>query len=183
MTACERCLSVEALSGSNAKESETMIEHLIMMSALALLAMAKKKTKPVFGQLTLTGEKALDWMKSGTAVTVEKIHFADAALLDDEWNIPDWALAKGTVAILFPVESITAWANPILVTQKSILRILEARCMVWEEEGCPVNVLQVAGSGATGQLVEILFPENQPAMAFERPEDAPTYAPYQVTIE
>ncbi len=183
MTACERCPSVEALSGPNAKESETMIEHLIMMSAMALLAMAKKKQTPVFGQLTLTGEKALDWMKSGTAVTVEKIHFADAALLDDEWNIPDWALGKGTVAILFPVESITEWANPVLVTQKSILRVLEAHCMEWEAAGCPVNVLQQAGSGATGQLVEIQFPENQPKMAFERPADAPTYAPYQVTIE
>lgn len=160
-----------------------MIEHMLIASALALFMMAKKKKTPVFGQLTLTGEKALDWMKSGTECVVEKIHFADAALLDQDWNIPDWALGKGICAILFPVESIVNWQNPILVTQKSILRRLEAECAVWEANGSPVNVLQQAGSGATGQLTEIMFPEHPPKMKFERPADAPTYAPYSVHIE
>jgi len=31
------------------------------------------KKKAVFGQLTLTGEVAVDWMKAGTEVTIGKV--------------------------------------------------------------------------------------------------------------
>jgi hypothetical protein len=153
-----------------------MIEQLMMMSALALLAMAKKKKTPVFGQMTLTGEKALDWLKNGTTVTVRKIWMGSTGMAED-YNLPDWAKDKGVIAMLFPIDE---WANPILVTQKSVLRILEAKCAEWEEAGAAVNVLTNA---LNGQIAEILFEENEPSMEFIRPEDGPTYAPYKIAFE
>ena len=147
-----------------------------MMSALALLAMAKKKKTPVFGQMTLTGEKALDWLKNGTTVTVRKIRMGSTRMAED-YKLPDWAKDKGVIAMLFPIDE---WANPILVTQKSVLRILEAKCAEWEEAGAAVNVLTNA---LNGQIAEILFEENQPSMEFIRPEDGPTYAPYKIAFE
>ena len=153
-----------------------MIEQLMMMSALALLAMAKKKKTPVFGQMTLTGEKALDWLKNGTTVTVRKIRMGSTRMAED-YKLPDWAKDKGVIAMLFPIDE---WANPILVTQKSVLRILEAKCAEWEEAGAAVNVLTNA---LNGQIAEILFEENQPSMEFIRPEDGPTYAPYKIAFE
>ena len=96
-----------------------MIEQLMMTCALALLLMAKKKTTPVFGQMTLTGEKALDWLKNGTEVQARKI-WIGTTYMAEEYNLPDWAKEKGIIAMIFPIDE---WANPILVTQKSVLRV------------------------------------------------------------
>jgi len=153
-----------------------MIEQLMMTCALALLLMAKKKTTPVFGQMTLTGEKALDWLKNGTEVQARKIWIGTTYMAED-YNLPDWAKEKGIIAMIFPIDE---WANPILVTQKSVLRVLEAKCAEWEAEGAIVNILTKQG---TGQIGEIIFEENQPRMEFIRPEDGPTYAPYRIVFE
>ena len=45
-----------------------MIEAMIMIAIMALLGATKKAKMPVFGQMTLTGEKALDWMKNETGL-------------------------------------------------------------------------------------------------------------------
>jgi len=153
-----------------------MIELTMIASALALFMMAKKKTTPVFGQMTLTGEKALDWLKNGTEVMARKI-WMGSTYMAEEYNLPDWAKDKGIIAMIFPVDE---WANPILVTQKSVLRVLEAKCAEWEAAGAAVNILTKPG---TGQIAEILFEENQPQMEFIRPEDGPTYAPYRIVFE
>ena len=153
-----------------------MIELIIMTCALALNMAAKKKKTPVFGQLTLTGEKALDWLKNGTIVQARKIWMGSTGMAE-EYNLPDWAKDKGVIAMIFPIDE---WANPILVTQKSVLRVLEAKCAEWEEAGAAVNVLTNA---LNGQIAEIVFEENQPRMEFIRPEDGPTYAPYRIAFE
>ena len=148
----------------------------IMSAVVALLVMAKKKTtKPVFGQMTLTGEKALDWVKDGVRVQCSKIHMG-SPLCFEEWNIPEWGMNKAVIAVLFPIDR---YQNPFLVTQRSILRVLEAQCVEWEEAGAAVNILQTTG----GTLAEIIFEENQPTFEFVRPADSATYAPYRVVIE
>ena len=153
-----------------------MIE-LILLGAIMAMNMAQKTpSMPVFGQMTLTGEKALDWLKHGTNVQVRKIHMGTTALAD-EYNLPDWAKDKGIIALLFPIDE---WANPILVTQKSVLRILEAKCAEWEADGAIVNVLTKVG---TGQIAEIIFEEDHPILEFIRPEGGPTYAPYKVAFD
>jgi len=152
-----------------------MIEAMIMIAIMALLGATKKAKMPVFGQMTLTGEKALDWMKNETAITTRKIEMGAAALFGD-WNMPDWAKEKGIVALLYPIDE---WANPVLVTQKSILRVLEAKCAEWEAAGAAVTVMKVQ----LGQIAVIEFEENHPRMEFLRPADGPTYAPYRVVFE
>jgi len=153
-----------------------MIEQLMIACALALLMAAKKKKTPVFGQMTLTGEKALDWLKNGTIVQARKIWIGSTGMAE-EYNLPDWAKDKGIIAMIFPIDE---WANPILVTQKSVLRVLEAKCAEWEAAGATVNILTNA---LMGQIGEIIFEENQPRMEFIRPEDGPTYAPYRIAFE
>ncbi len=153
-----------------------MIELIMIACALALNMAAKKKKTPVFGQMTLTGEKALDWLKNGTIVTARKI-WMGSTYMAEEYNLPDWAKDKGIIAMIFPIDE---WANPILVTQKSVLRVLEAKCAEWEAAGAAVNILTKPG---TGQIAEIVFEENQPRMEFIRPEDGPTYAPYRIAFE
>ena len=153
-----------------------MIEYAIIAVIIAI-NMAKKKTAtPVFGQMTLTGEKALDWLKNGTEVTARKIWIGSVGMAD-EYNLPDWAKDKGIIAMIFPIDE---WANPILVTQKSVLRVLEAKCAEWEAAGAIVNILTNA---VGGQIGEIIFEEDQPKMEFIRPEDGPTYAPYRIAFE
>ena len=146
-----------------------------MITIMALCGAAKKTKKPVFGQMTLTGEKALDWVKDGVKVAVSKIQMGSPSAFAD-WNIPEWGLTKDCVAILFPIDK---YANPFLVTQKSILRVLEAHCAEWEEAGAPCDTVRSGGS----LISEITFAENQPSLEFVRPENAKTYDPYKVIIE
>ena len=141
---------------------------------MALCGAAKKTKMPVFGQMTLTGEKAVDWVKPDSSITVRKIWMGAGALFH-EFNLPDWAKEKGVCALLFPVDQ---WANPMLVTQGSILKVLEAKCCEWEAAGAAVNVLRVD----KGQVAEIIFEENEPTFEFVRPKDAKQYDPYRVVI-
>jgi len=152
-----------------------MYEIMIMTAIYGLLMAAKKSKTPVFGQLTLTGEKAVDWVKNESKITARKIWIGTAGAFDD-YNLPDWAKEKGIVALIFPVDE---WANPMLVTQKSILRVLESKCAEFEAQGCAVNVLKVQ----LGQVAEILFAENQPTFEFLRPKNAKQFDPYKVVID
>lgn len=152
-----------------------MIEYIIISIAMALLGAAKKGKMPVFGQMTLTGEKAVDWVKPEAKITAAKIWMGAGALMQD-FNLPEWAKEKGICALIFPADE---WGNPMLVTQKSILRILEAKCSEFEEAGATVNILKVM----KGQLAEIIFEENQPTFEFIKPKNAKQFDPYKVVIE
>ena len=148
--------------------------ELIMITILALCGAAKKNKMPVFGQMTLTGEKAVDWVKHESKIQARKI-WMGAGTLFPEFNLPDWAIEKGIVALVFPIDE---YQNPMLVTQKSILKILEANCCEWETAGCATNVLKVQ----MGQVLEILFAENEPTFEFLRPKNAKQFDPYKVVI-
>ena len=152
-----------------------MIAETIMITILALCGAAKKAKMPVFGQMTLTGEKAVDWVKPEARITARKIWMGAGALFHD-FNLPDWAKEKGICALIFPLDE---WGNPMLVTQKSILRILEAKCCEFEASGATVNILKVSA----GQLAEIIFEENEPTFEFVRPKNAKQFDPYKVIIE
>ena len=54
-----------------------MIEIIALMSLIPLVLAVKK---PVFGQMTLTGDLAVDWVKSGieNVITTAKIEFGSA---------------------------------------------------------------------------------------------------------
>ena len=146
-----------------------------MIAIMVLLGTAKKAKMPVFGQMTLTGEKAVDWVKPEARITARKIWMGAGALMHD-FNLPEWAKEKGICALIFPLDE---WGNPMLVTQKSILRVLEAKCSEFEAAGATVNVLKVM----KGQLAEIIFEENEPTFEFVRPANAKQFDPYKVVIE
>ena len=141
-----------------------------------LLGMAKKPTKPVFGQLTLTGQMALDWVKNPTEIIASKIWFCNVSALIEEWNVPEWAKEKGIVALIFPVDE---WGNPLFITQKSILKVLEYNCAMWEAKGAKCKMI---GTKLQGQKSEILFEENHPHFKFSKPDDARQFDPYIVEI-
>ena len=148
---------------------------IVMIGATMLLGMAKKQTKPVFGQLTLTGELALDWVKNPTEIIAKKIWFCNVNSLSD-WNVPEWAKDKGIVALIFPIDE---WGNPLFVTQKSILKILEFNCAKWEAEGAKCYI---RGTKLQGQKSEIAFEENHPHFKFWKKDDARQFDPYIVEI-
>ena len=140
-----------------------MIETLLIVALLSL-GMAKKLPKnPVFGQLTLTGEKALDWLKSsecekkaGCSVVVEKILFTDPGTVKGQgWNIPEWAMEKVAVAILFP----RGYAvNPVLVYAKSAVMAIERLCADWEAQGVKITAKGHGGEvDFVDEAVELVF--------------------------
>jgi len=152
-----------------------MIEMIAMICATMLIGMVKTPKKPLFGQLTLTGEKALDWLKNGDVITARMIWFCNVNALSD-WNVPEWAKEKGIVALIFPVDE---WGNPMFITQKSVLRVLEARCADWESTGARCEVI---GTKLAGQKTQISFDENHPTLKFSRPENCKMYDPYLVEV-
>ena len=153
-----------------------MIEIIAIICATMLSVIMVKKTKmPLFGQLTLTGEKALDWVKKPTEITAKFIWFCSVNSLS-EWNVPEWAKDKGIVALIFPTNE---WGNPVFVTQNSILKVLESMCADWESKGAKC---QVIGTKIQGQKTQIMFEENEPTFKFSRPENCKTYDPYIVEV-
>mgnify|MGYP000138444682 FL=1 len=152
-----------------------MIEMIAMLCATLVFTLVKKQKTPIFGQLTLTGEKALNWLKNGDEITAKIIWFCSVSALSD-WNVPEWAKDKGICALIFPLND---FENPMFITQKSVLKVLEAQCVVWEEAGAACSII---GTKLQGQKMQIMFEENQPSFEFSRPEGCATYAPYEVKI-
>lgn len=134
-----------------------------------------KKKKPVFGQLTLTGDLALDWMKNGTERTVAKIDLGPIAAFQD-YNVPDWANEKtGDIALL---HSPNQYDNPVLVTQRSILRALEIFCVEMEEKGAVTSVETAFGC----QFGRLELNDNPVKMTFTRDETKGKFAPYEMEV-
>jgi len=152
------------------------MEIYIIMSVILLFLAAKKQ--PVFGQLTLTGELALDWVKMGeeNVITARKIEFASARVFADDYNIQDYHIEKGLVALIYPLSE---WGNPMLITQKSILKPLEAACADWEEKGANVSVVKIGKA----QICRIEFDEKEPKITMFKDKKSKQFAPYEVKIE
>ena len=146
------------------------IGTIICVLAALLLA---KKTEPVFGQMTLTGSMALDWLKDGLKTEISRVEMGNVEAFTKDFNIPDWA--SGWCAIIFPTAE---WQNPILVTQMSVLRWLENKCLEWEDakealaEGTTRNKKAVAS---------LTFDGGNPTVTFTR-EGKSKFAPYRPEI-
>jgi len=152
-----------------------MIEYTVMSVILLFLA-AKKK--PVFGQMTLTGDLAVDWVKQGveTVIQASKIEFGSPTAYAEDFNIPDYHLDKKVVALIWPVNS---WSNPLLVTQQSILKPLEAQCVAWEAAGATATTHKYHGT----TIGRIEFEEQHPIISISKDKKLPRHAPYEVKID
>ena len=117
---------------------------LTMVALLGLLGLTKNG-KPVFGQLTLTGEKALDWLKTadaeidgGVTYTFTRIRMVLTETLAAEgWNVPDWKDGRTWTCVCWLSEP--EYANPIWVHQRSAVQEIETRMAAWEANGAAVN--------------------------------------------
>ena len=136
--------------------------------------MAKKK-KPVFGQLTLTGEIALDWMKDGLEIEVAVIEIGPIGAFQ-RYNVPEWAHERsGDIALLHRPDQ---YANPVLVTQRSILRSLEIFCVAAEEDGAVTSIEKV-DEYLFGRLE---LGDGIVRMKFSRDASKGKFAPYEMTV-
>ena len=132
-----------------------------------------KKATPVFGQLTLTGEMALDWLKNDMKIPIVKIEIGPIGAFPG-WNVPDWAMERaGDIALLHKPGK---FDNPVLVTQRSVLRHLEVICVEKETQGALTDVVKV---DATSKAV-LELPEGDLTLHFIRDHDKGKYAPYEV---
>ena len=132
-----------------------------------------KKKMPVFGQLTLTGELALDWMKNETEMAVAKVEMGPIGAFQN-YNVPDWAGEKtGDIALLFTPNN---YANPILITQRSILRALENWCVLQEMRGAESSIETKFKCKAGVLTIE----ENHPTLKFVRDLDKGKFSPYEL---
>jgi hypothetical protein len=154
-----------------------MLQEITTIWFLALMALglAAKKKKPVFGQLTLTGEMALDWLKPGSTIIAGKIMIGQQGAFP-EYNIPDWAQER--TSELGIIVHANEHLNPMLVTQKSVLKALEAKCCEWEEEGAKCYVEKKGSS----QRAVLEFGEGQIELTFDRSKNGGKFAPYTMTI-
>jgi hypothetical protein len=149
-----------------------MIEIIgIIACVLSTLLAAKKK--PVFGQMTLTGSMALDWLKDGLKTAISRVEMGNVEAFTKDFNIPDWA--SGWCAIIFPVEE---WQNPILVTQMSVLRWLENKCLEWEDADVALAEGTLRNKKAVASLT---FDGDNPVVTFTR-EGKTKFAPYRPEI-
>ena len=134
-----------------------------------------KKKKPVFGQLTLTGEMALDWMKNNMEVEVAQIDIGPIGAFQG-YNVPDWATERsGDIAILHKPNR---FDNPVLVTQRSILRYLEQWCVDQEAAGASASVETEYGV----QFGRLDLNGNPVKLRFSRDETKGKFAPYEMEV-
>tara|TARA_Y100001938_G_C8077308_1_gene426882 strand:+ start:300 stop:767 length:468 start_codon:yes stop_codon:yes gene_type:complete len=154
-----------------------MINETVTIGLLLLLVIGLAgKKKPVFGQLTLTGELALDWLKDGSEIIAGKIMIGPCGAFP-EYNVPDWASERNDMIAV--IEHANVHQNPLLVTQKSVMKAIELECVGWEEAGADCRT-ERSGS-ATRAVIE--FPESQPKMRFERSKVGGKFAPYLMHVE
>ena len=142
---------------------------ILTMSAVAFLA-AKKK--PLFGQMTLTGMLAVDWLKDGMELQVRKITLGNPQFMTDDWNIPEWAVEKKTVGLLFLQNE---WENPVFVSQNSVLQWLEAKCAEWESAGATVS--------GNKHTASVEFGDDAIPMTFNRDKNGGKFAKYICEIK
>jgi hypothetical protein len=135
----------------------------------------KQEKKPVFGQLTLTGEMALDWMKNGMEIEVAVIDIGPIGAFQS-YNVPDWASERsGDIAILHKPNK---FDNPVLVTQRSILRHLEIWCVEQEANGATTSVETEYGV----QFGRLELNDNPVQLRFTRDETKGKFAPYEMEV-
>lgn len=119
--------------------------NLTTITGALLLVMLATKKKPVFGQMTLTGQKALDWLKTddaekegGVTYTFTKIRMVLTETLTSEgWNVPEWKDGRTWTAL--GTISVPEYANPIWIHQRSAVQAIEAKLADWEAKGAEVN--------------------------------------------
>lgn len=100
-----------------------------------------KATKKRFGQVTLSGTQALDWVKPGRTAHPLGVTMGTGASLEDAgYRIPDWAKDKDAW-VIHQRDDPTGESprTPVLVTQRSIIRSLDKWASAAEDDGAKAD--------------------------------------------
>jgi len=82
----------------------------------------------LFGQMTLLGLMALNWLKAeGKTTQIKRILMGDSRAFESQYEMPPFA--KGIIAIVHDVDK---FVTPLFVNQNSVLQWLETMCIEWD---------------------------------------------------
>lgn len=121
-----------------------MIEIALMIAAMALMAGKKKAKTPIFGQLTLTNDLALEYLKSSldgfTRRATKIIWVTPLEAQAKGYSVPDWVIQnyekfEWSAIIIDEAGDVL----PLFVYQKSALQALEAKLAQFESDGADIK--------------------------------------------
>ena len=160
-----------------------MIEILRIIAALSLVALmaGRKKKEPVFGQLTLSSELALEYLKSsmdGFSRHVAKIIWITPLEAQAKgYSIPDWVVQNFEK---FEWSSIVFDENtnvlPLFVYQKSALQKLESKLAEFEADGAEITQV-------SPREMVVEFGDRACSMRFWRNEKGGKFAQYYLEVD
>lgn len=136
----------------------------------------KQDKKKRFGQATLSGTTALDWVKPGRTAHPLGVTMGNGASLQDAgYRIPDWAIEKDAW-IIHQRDDPTGFSprTPVLVTQRSIIRALDRWASAAEDDGAK------ADDDEHGNVTLMVSEDITTVWTFTRGEGK--FAPYVVEV-
>lgn len=160
-----------------------MIEILRIIAALSLVALmaGRKKKEPVFGQLTLSSELALEYLKSsmdGFSRNVSKVIWITPLEAQAKgYSIPDWVVQNFEKfewsAIVFDENTNIL---PLFVYQKSALQKLESKLADFESDGAKITQV-------SPREMVVEFGDRGCSMRFWRNEKGGKFAQYYLEVD
>lgn len=158
-----------------------MITEIMTALCFVVLMAAKKKTEPIFGQMTLSSEKALEYLKSkqdGFTRAAKKIHWITPLEAQAQgYAVPDWVIANTDK---FQWSAIVVDESreilPLFVYQNSALQELEKLLSQFEEKGAKVKQVNP-------REMTIDFGDKACVMKFWRNENGGQYARYHLEVK
>lgn len=123
-------------------EIETRMMSMLLFVVVALMT-SKKTNEPIFGQMTLSATKALEYLKTSdepfTRNVAKILWIQKNEAFSKDWNIPDWVMAGekyNWCAILIDEDQNVL---PLLVYQASALQEIEKHLLKLERDGAKIE--------------------------------------------
>ena len=147
---------------------------------MMLLAMAGRKKQPIFGQMTLTATKALEYLKTSDKPfirQVKKIIWIQKNEADnDGWAVPDWVLSSEKYNWCVILVDEVATELPPFVYQSSALQLIEAKLMSLEADGAKIDQINA-------RRMEIDMGDDSIRMSLWRNPKGDKFARYHVDFD
>ncbi len=123
-------------------EIETRMMSMLLFVVVALMT-SKKTKEPIFGQMTLTATKALEYLKTSdepfTRNVAKILWIQKNEAFSNNWNIPDWVMADDKYNWCVILIDEDQNVMPLLVYQKSAIQEIEKHLMKLERDGAKIE--------------------------------------------
>ena len=156
-------------------------EIMTALCFVVLMAAKKKSEEPIFGQMTLTSEKALEYLKTdlnGFTRKARKIIWITPLEAQAQgFAVPDWVvnnLEKFQWSAIVVDES--SDVLPLFVYQNSALQALEKLLARFEEKGAEIEQV-------SPREMQVSFGDSTCDLKFWRNEKGGQYARYHLEVE